>query len=125
MKNSQYQGTIQGQSVKVFRDSGCEKTAVNSKFVSDHCYTGKSIEAKGINGPVYLPTANVYIDCERYVGNVEVMVIDDLDQHVLLGTELDSWDDLHSPQETVTPNILVLTRGPKTTTGRQGNCGPR
>ena len=91
------------------------KQLLNSKYVPVNCYTGKSVEAKGINGQVHVPLAKVHIECERHVGNVEVLVIDEMDHDVLLGTELDSWDDLSTPVDTnrPTPNILVLTRAQK------------
>ena len=80
------------------------------------------MEAKGtcINGLVYVPTARVKLDCERYAGKVEVMVVDDLDHNVLLGTDPDTWDDLNTGKgnrgddsDPIRPNIPVLTRAQK------------
>ena len=103
-------GSVQGKSIELFRDSGCDKTAVHSRFVPAHCYTGKSEEVKGINGLIHVPIAKVHIDCGRFVGETEVLVVDNMDHHVLLGTDIDSWDDLKVQKEFEAPNILVMTR---------------
>jgi hypothetical protein len=100
-------GKLEHKNVQIFRDSGCNKTAVNQKLVPASCMTGDTISIKGIEGDIQAPTARVHIQSERFTGQVEVVVIDDLDYDVLLGRELDSWDDL------TPPNILVLTRAQK------------
>ena len=105
--------SVQGQRVEIFRDSGCEYTAVNSDLVPENCYTGNTVAARGIHGHVYVPTAIVQIDCERFQGDQEVLVIDDLDYQVLLGTDVDTWDDLSHSSVLKDANILVLTRAQK------------
>jgi len=100
-------GKLEGKQVQIFRDSGCNKTAANQKLVPSECMTGRTTSLKGIDGDIQFPTAIVRIHCERYSGQVEVAVIEDLDYDVLLGRELDSWDDLTPPK------ILVLTRAQK------------
>ena len=106
-------GVVQGQKVEIFRDSGCDNTAVNSKLVPEYCYTGNTVKARGIHGQVDVPTANIHIECDRFQGDLEVLVIEDLDYQVLLGTEVDTWDDLNQPTDLENSNILVLTRAQK------------
>jgi hypothetical protein len=97
-------GQLEQTPVQIFRDSGCNKTAVNSKLVPDSCLTGKNISVKGIHGYIQLPTAYVHIQSTRFTGQVEVVVVEDLDYDVLLGREVDSWDD--SPKmKTTNPRI--------------------
>lgn len=100
-------GTLEGKEVLIYRDSGCNKTAVNQELIPDDKLTGRTTQLKGIEGPIEVPTASVYIECQRYTGQIEVAVIEDLDYDILLGRELDSWDDLTPPK------ILVLTRAQK------------
>lgn len=106
-------GAVEGKNVEIFRDSGCDTTAVHSTLVPEHCYTGNTVEAKGINGQVHVPTAKIHIDCDRFQGELEVLVIEDLDYQVLLGTEVDTWDDLKKSYDLNNSNILVLTRAQK------------
>jgi hypothetical protein len=97
-------GQLEQTPVKIFRDSGCNKTTVNSRLVPDSCLTGKTIPVKGIHGYVQLPTAYVHIQSTKFTGQVEVVVVEDLDHDVLLGTEVDSWED--SPKmKTKNPRI--------------------
>ena len=72
-----------------------------------HVLTGKFIPVpvQGI-GDIHAPTA-VHIESDRHTGVVEVVVIEDLGYDVLLGRELDSWDDVNPLQ------ILMLTRAQK------------
>ena len=102
-------GVVEGKRISIFRDSGCDKTAVNSKLIPSHCYTGKSVEVKGVTGQIHVPLAKVNLNCSIHVGEIEVLAIDELDHDLLLGTEIDSWDDL---QQNI-PNILVMTRAQK------------
>ena len=102
-------GLVEGKQVKIFRDSGCTQTAVNEKLVPDSCrLPGQYISVKGIGGVVSVPLAKVNIDSEIVSGKFTVALLEKLDHDVLLGRDLDSWDDWVN-----TKPMMVMTRAQK------------
>ncbi len=93
---------------------------MNHKLVPASCLTGETISVKGIEGDIQLPTAQVYIESTRFTGQVEVVVIEDLDYDVLLGREIDSWDDTNK-RTTKNPRVQTNNYRPGHKTYRNGS----
>ncbi|XP_070571135.1 uncharacterized protein [Ptychodera flava] len=95
-------GTINGQKVRILRDTGCTPTIVNKKFVTPESYTGNSVPISGIDRiPREYPLARVFLDCEYFSGWICVAVHSKLGRDILLGNEMGSaWDDYFCAQHT-------------------------
>ena len=99
-------GQVEGKSVKILRDSACEHSVINAKLVPHSCYLpGRTVELKGIGGTVILPIAQVNINSQIVSGIVNVAVVDDLDQDILLGHDLDP-----TCSETISKQVYITTR---------------
>ncbi|XP_072014751.1 uncharacterized protein [Amphiura filiformis] len=103
------EGTVEGKRVGIYRDSGCEHTAVDAKFVPQENYLqGQYTLLKGINGVVTAPIAEINIDCQVISGKVRVAVLEGITHDVLLGQDIDTWSDWLNAKP-----MLVMTRAQK------------
>ncbi len=106
MEMCKMDGKVQGQCVRIARDSCCTQSAIRADLVPPECYLdGQTATVKGISGEVELPLAKVNIECCVLTGPVVIGVVDELDCDVILGHDLDP-----TCSEVMKRSICVLTR---------------
>lgn len=99
---------VNGHKVKVCRDSQCHLSIVNKKFVSDNMITAEYATVRGIGGTIQVPLANIYLESEHISGTFQVAVVEGLEHDMLLGLDIDSWDDYQTGKP-----VMVVTRAQK------------
>lgn len=80
------EGFINGQAVKVLRDSGCSTVVVKRDLVSEDQLTGAELRCVMIDGTVRrTPVAKVHIDTQYFTGEVEAVCMRNPLYEVILG----------------------------------------
>ena len=108
-------GKLNGHKAKICRDTQCHLSIVNSKFVSDKMMTTESAMIRGIGGVIQVPLAHVHIESEQITGVFKVAVVEKLEHDMLLGIDIDNWEDYQVEwlvKLAVKP-VMVVTRAQK------------
>ncbi|XP_072030629.1 uncharacterized protein [Amphiura filiformis] len=128
-------GQINGIDVTIWRDSGCDKTIVDKKFVSPAAYTGGTTSLQQLKGELILPLATIQSNGKYGEAQFTVAVLDfegheqdrckvalppsspamvtSKDQTIAEELEPTKQDALHSPAKPIPIPSLVTTRAQK------------
>ena len=79
-------GTVNGQEVRVLRDTGCTGVIVNRNLVSENQFIGKECGVTLINDSQQkCPVARINIDCPFFRGTTDALCIDDPAHDLVIG----------------------------------------
>ena len=79
-------GTVNGQEVRVLRDTGCTGVIVKRNLVSENQFIGKECGVTLINDSQHkCPVARINIDCPFFKGTTDALCIDDPAHDLVIG----------------------------------------
>ena len=79
-------GTVNGQEVRVLRDTGCTGVIVNRNLVSENQFIGKECGVTLINDSQQkCPVAHININCPFFSGTTDALCIDDPTHDLVIG----------------------------------------
>ena len=75
------EGTVEGESVNVLRDTGCSTVVVRRSLVPDDKLTGREELCVLIDGTIRrTPVAEIYVDTPYYTGTTEQLLVSRLER---------------------------------------------